>query len=136
MKKLYSYIPRDGARKHSGWGVETPHDSSYGLNLMSAKFQQIIILFQISRSGPKEVTLRGVRRELTGDYKCEVSADAPLFHTEIKSSHMAVAELPSENPSMNIDHPKVEIGKQIGADCIASGSDPAANLTWFINDEQ
>lgn len=49
---------------------------------------------------------------------------------------MNISELPSENPSMNIDHPKVEIGKQIGADCIASGSDPAANLTWFINDEQ
>lgn len=47
--------------------------------------------FQISRSGPTEVTLRGVRRELTGDYKCEVSADGPLFHTDIKVAHMTVA---------------------------------------------
>lgn len=37
------------------------------------------------------MTLRGVRRELTGDYKCEVSADGPLFHTDIKVAHMIVA---------------------------------------------
>lgn len=102
----------------------------------SKAFSVPFINVDISRSGPKAVTLRGVRRELTGYYKCEVSADAPLFHTEIKSAHMLVAELPSENPSIIIDHTKIEMGKQIRADCSAAGSDPAANLTWYINDEE
>ncbi|CAH0556607.1 unnamed protein product [Brassicogethes aeneus] len=90
----------------------------------------------ISRSGPNDVTLRGVRRELSGNYKCEVSADAPLFHTEIQGAHMLVAELPSTNPVMNIEPNKVEIGKKIKARCYSPGSDPAANLTWYINDEE
>ncbi|XP_031345225.1 uncharacterized protein LOC116172205 isoform X2 [Photinus pyralis] len=102
----------------------------------SKAFSVPFINVDISRSGSKNVTLRGVRRELTGHYKCEVSADAPLFHTEIKSAHMLVAELPIDNPSISIDQTKVEIGKQIQADCSATGSDPAANLTWYINEEE
>jgi hypothetical protein len=37
---------------------------------------------------------------------------------------------------MNIEQTKVEIGKKIKADCYSPGSDPPANLTWYINDEQ
>lgn len=88
----------------------------------------------VSRSGPTDVTLRGVRRELSGNYKCEVSADAPFFHTDIKTAHMTVAEIPSSDPVLNIDPVKVEIGKTIVADCYSPGSDPAANITWYIND--
>ncbi|XP_060518247.1 uncharacterized protein LOC132697019 isoform X2 [Cylas formicarius] len=90
----------------------------------------------ITRSGENDVTLRGVRRELTGDYKCEVSADGPRFHTDILSAHMTVVELPNGNPVMNIEPTKVEIGKKIVAECFSQGSDPAANITWFINGEQ
>ncbi|CAH1369172.1 junctional adhesion molecule A-like [Tenebrio molitor] len=99
-------------------------------------FTMKYINVDISRSGPTQVTLRGVRRELTGYYKCEVSADGPLFHTDMKVAHMIVAELPNGNPMMNIEQTKVEIGKKIKADCYSPGSDPPANLTWYINDEQ
>lgn len=37
------------------------------------------------------MTLTDVSKEMTGDYICEVSADAPSFHTEIKRAHMVVA---------------------------------------------
>lgn len=40
--------------------------------------------FQMSQSDNKSVTIRSVQRDQTGYYKCEVSADAPLFHTDIK----------------------------------------------------
>jgi hypothetical protein len=50
----------------------------------------VIFLLQISQSNARTVALRDVRRNLTGFYKCEVSADAPLFHTEIKSGLMIV----------------------------------------------
>jgi hypothetical protein len=45
---------------------------------------------QISRSDARNVTLLNIQKQLTGFYKCEVSADAPLFHTEIKSAFMTV----------------------------------------------
>ncbi|PSN41617.1 hypothetical protein C0J52_24778 [Blattella germanica] len=50
----------------------------------------MFLLLQISQSNARTVALRDVRRNLTGFYKCEVSADAPLFHTEIKSGLMIV----------------------------------------------
>jgi hypothetical protein len=48
------------------------------------------MLLQISQSNAWTVALQDVQRELTGFYKCEVSADAPLFHTEIKTGLMIV----------------------------------------------
>lgn len=32
-----------------------------------------------------------VEREASGEFKCEVSADGPLFHTEIKEAQLLVA---------------------------------------------
>ncbi|KAJ8961278.1 hypothetical protein NQ318_008963, partial [Aromia moschata] len=87
-----------------------------------------------SRSGPTEVTLKGVRRQLTGDYKCEVSADGPLFHTEIRVAHMIVADLPDGNPVMDIEPAKVELGKRMEARCYSSGSNPAANPNLVSED--
>jgi len=49
-----------------------------------------IFLLQISQSNAWTVALQDVQRELTGFYKCEVSADAPLFHTDIKTGLMIV----------------------------------------------
>ena len=47
-------------------------------------------LFQVSASGPDRVVLRDVQKELAGKYRCEVSADAPNFHTQVVSTHMHV----------------------------------------------
>lgn len=49
-----------------------------------------VFVRQISLSDARNVTLLDVQKQLTGFYKCEVSADAPLFHTEIKSASMTV----------------------------------------------
>lgn len=45
---------------------------------------------QMSQSDNKSVTLRSVGRQLTGYYGCEVSADAPVFHTLIKGALITV----------------------------------------------
>jgi hypothetical protein len=48
-------------------------------------------MLQVSKSGANQVVLRDVQLELAGKYRCEVSADAPTFHTEVVVSHMHVA---------------------------------------------
>lgn len=48
-------------------------------------------LFQVSVSNAKNVTLLSVSREISGDFQCEVSADAPSFHTQVLSTPMTVA---------------------------------------------
>lgn len=47
-----------------------------------------------------------------------------------------IAELPNVDPVLNIEPSKVEIGKKIIADCYTPGSDPPANITWYINYEK
>ncbi|KAL1140250.1 hypothetical protein AAG570_000182 [Ranatra chinensis] len=72
--------------------------------------------------------------ELTGLYKCEVSADAPLFHTIIKSAYVVVTVEPGSVPEINVEKTKYTLGERIRANCTSRYAYPAANLSFFIND--
>lgn len=50
----------------------------------------LIGILQIKHSNMREVTLVNVSKNLTGKYRCEISADAPSFHTVIKTAEMSV----------------------------------------------
>jgi hypothetical protein len=65
-------------------------DTSGLYSLFAESIQLCVFVRQISLSDARNVTLLDVQKQLTGFYKCEVSADAPLFHTEIKSASMTV----------------------------------------------
>lgn len=47
-------------------------------------------VLQASKSNRHDVTLMNVSRKLTGQYKCEVSAGTPSFHTMIQRAKMIV----------------------------------------------
>lgn len=115
-EEFYRYIPK-----------ESPPFKAFPVKLVNV---------DLSKSGENAVTLRGVHRQLTGAYKCEVSADGPFFHTDILAAHMIVAELPHDDPIMNIRDTKVEIGKEVNVECFSAASDPAANITWYINNKE
>ncbi|XP_052858377.1 uncharacterized protein LOC128266130 isoform X1 [Drosophila gunungcola] len=87
----------------------------------------------LSKSDATSVTLKGVNRGLSGTYQCEVSEDAPLFHTEIRSAHMQVIELPKDNPVMQVDKKVIGINDHFKAVCTVGPSYPPANITWLIN---
>ncbi|KOB79053.1 putative beat protein, partial [Operophtera brumata] len=57
----------------------------------------------VAASDQSRVTLTDVDRSMTGEYQCEVSADAPLFHTDIKAAEMVVVEPPLINPNVTSD---------------------------------
>ncbi|XP_054258690.1 uncharacterized protein LOC128983427 [Macrosteles quadrilineatus] len=90
----------------------------------------------ISRSNSSTVTLGDVHRDMTGYYKCEVSADAPLFHTGIKSAYVTVVEEPWSVPVLTAEKSKYSLGEKIRANCTSQGGYPLANLTWYINGQQ
>lgn len=50
-----------------------------------------VLVLQVSVSDAKQVTLLSVGRPLTGVFQCEVSADAPLFQTQMMAAPMTVA---------------------------------------------
>lgn len=92
-------------------------------------------IFQLLKSGENTVTLRSAPRNISGKYQCEVSADAPLFHTETKTSHMLVAELPINKPVLTVYSSKntIGIGELLKANCVSAPSYPPVNFTWTIN---
>lgn len=97
---------------------------------------------QMRKSNSHNVTIRALTRNHTGLYQCEVSADAPLFHTLTKSAQMQIAVMPETEPEINIygvatreDNKRhINYGDQLKASCIAGPSNPPVNFTWRVND--
>ncbi|XP_031340523.1 uncharacterized protein LOC116168683 [Photinus pyralis] len=56
----------------------------------------------VSVSNARKVTLLSVARPLSGVFQCEVSADAPLFHTEVRAAPMTVVDLQKNNNGTGI----------------------------------
>lgn len=87
-------------------------------------------------SDDRKITLRSVTLQSSGKYRCEVSADAPSFHTESCSAEMLVVDLPDEVPTISGGRSKYHVGDEVHVNCTSARSRPAASLMWYINDNQ
>ncbi|XP_072940881.1 uncharacterized protein [Epargyreus clarus] len=96
-------------------------------------FAQPGIDVDVSRSTSQQVVLREATRALAGRYRCEVSADAPSFHTAVRSAYIHVVELPPERPSIKAEKGWYASGDTLRAQCTSPPADPPANLTWLLN---
>ncbi|XP_055680488.1 uncharacterized protein LOC129788434 [Lutzomyia longipalpis] len=86
-----------------------------------------------SLSNESHITLEDVQLISSGRYSCEVTVDAPSFHTFISSADMEVVELPHHLPAIVGTRPKYRVRDSVRANCTSRLSKPAANLTWSIN---
>ncbi|XP_069686165.1 uncharacterized protein [Periplaneta americana] len=85
------------------------------------------------KSNATQLTLRHVQLSLSGRYSCEVSADAPSFHTALVSGDMDVVETPRGRPVVSGIRHRYRAEELLHGNCSSSWSKPAAKLTWFIN---
>lgn len=99
-------------------------------------FPLATINVDVSESGPNQVVLRQVTPELDGKYRCEVSADAPTFHTQIVAAWMHVVRTMDGKPELYLEKPQYSLGEKLRANCSSPPSNPPANITWFINDKE
>uniref|UniRef100_A0A8D8WUI6 Ig-like domain-containing protein n=1 Tax=Cacopsylla melanoneura TaxID=428564 RepID=A0A8D8WUI6_9HEMI len=91
----------------------------------------------VSQSGSNQVVLRDVQMDIAGKYRCEISADAPNFHTEVVSSYMHVVQMnPEEEPTIQMEKPRYSIGDTLRGNCTTAPSSAAANITWLVNDKR
>lgn len=61
------------------------------LSFYTTKLIAILYLsFQLTASNATQVTLRNVGFRLSGNFSCEVTADAPSFHTSVASNALTV----------------------------------------------
>ncbi|XP_024081718.1 uncharacterized protein LOC106660788 [Cimex lectularius] len=87
----------------------------------------------INASGPDRVVLRDVQMKLAGKYRCEVSSDAPHFHTKLVSAHMHVVHMLEGDPILKLEKSRYSVGDVLRGNCTTPPSNPPANVTWFIN---
>ncbi|XP_063531932.1 uncharacterized protein LOC134742673 [Cydia strobilella] len=96
-------------------------------------FPQPGIDVDVSKSTSQQVALRQATRALAGRFRCEVSADAPSFHTQVRSAFIHVVELPPDNPTIKAEKGWYASGDSLRAQCSSPPADPPANLTWLLN---
>ncbi|XP_050342664.1 uncharacterized protein LOC126768533 [Nymphalis io] len=112
-EEFYRYIPK-----------ELPHTRVFPLPGIEV---------DISRSGARRVVLQEATPAMAGRFRCEVSADAPTFHTEIRSAPLDVVESPEWGPKLVSDRSWYGVGSTLRATCASPPAHPSANLTFALN---
>ncbi|KAH8325233.1 hypothetical protein KR074_001886 [Drosophila pseudoananassae] len=86
-----------------------------------------------SGSNSTVVLIRNVSFSLSGQFSCEVTADAPLYSTATAYAQMQVAEFPEKRPQLFTENTRYEPGDVLRANCSISPSRPRAELRFTIN---
>uniref|UniRef100_A0A1I8PZZ0 CD80-like immunoglobulin C2-set domain-containing protein n=1 Tax=Stomoxys calcitrans TaxID=35570 RepID=A0A1I8PZZ0_STOCA len=86
-----------------------------------------------SQSNESQLVLESINSAATGKYSCEVSADAPSFHTLIGAGEMEVVVVPIKDPIISSIRSRYKVGDIIRGNCTSGHSRPGANITWNIN---
>ncbi|XP_075220950.1 uncharacterized protein LOC142324143 [Lycorma delicatula] len=112
-EEFYRYIPK-----------EHPHTLVFPLPAVNV---------DMSKSGADKVVLMGVSTELAGKYRCEVSADAPNFHTQVVSAHMQVVDKLVGDPELILEKSRYAVGDTLRGNCTSPPHIPPANVTVLLN---
>ncbi|KAJ8942990.1 hypothetical protein NQ318_001714, partial [Aromia moschata] len=87
----------------------------------------------LNQSNEHQVVLRDVGFNLSGNFSCEVTTDAPSFATSSVSSAMSVVVLPNSPPTLSTDRSFYDIGDVLRVNCTSPPSRPSATLTFILN---
>ncbi|XP_030370653.1 uncharacterized protein LOC115621211 [Scaptodrosophila lebanonensis] len=96
-------------------------------------FQYPGIRVDDSSSNATLVLIRNVGFGLSGNFSCEVTADAPLYSTATAYAQMQVVEFPEKRPQLFTEHTRYEPGDVLRANCSTPPSRPRAELRFTIN---
>ncbi|XP_063600668.1 uncharacterized protein LOC134776845 [Penaeus indicus] len=126
--QFYEYIPRNIPPMKVYESAHVHVDSSI-------HFIQLSPLPQKSQSDANTVVLKGVTRETSGSFQCEVVGDKPLFETDNYTKNMTVVDIPPWGPRLTHRPLSSKVGVQdiIQARCEVGPSDPPTEITWTIN---
>ncbi|GFG32006.1 hypothetical protein Cfor_08526, partial [Coptotermes formosanus] len=91
------------------------------------------ICLQLSVSNESVVVLRNVGFNLSGNFSCEVTVEAPSFSTATVHQQMLVVSLPESPPVIHTEHDRYEPGDTLRANCSSPPSKPPASLSFFLN---
>ncbi|XP_037073550.1 uncharacterized protein LOC119094591 [Pollicipes pollicipes] len=115
-KEFYRYEPTTGQPKKS--------------------FPQPGIKVNLAASNETHVRLEQTTLRYSGRYMCEISTEAPNFATEQGKGQVHVVAFPAAGPAITGGKTRYQVGDRVKVNCTSHRSMPAANLTWFINNEE
>ncbi|XP_030370384.1 uncharacterized protein LOC115621004 [Scaptodrosophila lebanonensis] len=81
------------------------------------------------------VELEKLNVHSSGQYRCEVSGDAPEFKLIDKAANMTVGVLPKFDPFISGMRHAYKYRDTLLVNCSSEWSSPAAKLTWYINNK-
>lgn len=87
----------------------------------------------LKSSNEHQVALEEVGFNLSGNFSCEVTTDAPHFTTRVVSADMLVVVLPVLPPKFETEKTLYDIGDILKANCTSAPSRPAATLVYYLN---
>jgi len=73
--------------------------------------------------------------DAANNYRCEVSEDAPLFHTNATKVEMKVAALPDKTPHLTLDRISYEMYDNVTVGCNLPKAHPEPKLKFYLNNE-
>ncbi|VEN47556.1 unnamed protein product, partial [Callosobruchus maculatus] len=88
----------------------------------------------VSNSNGTHVLLNNIDFNVSGNFTCEVTTDAPYFSTATDTQTMLVVELPEYPPTISVSREPLDYGDTLRANCSCSPSRPRATLTFYLND--
>ncbi|XP_063587623.1 uncharacterized protein LOC134764876 [Penaeus indicus] len=89
-----------------------------------------------SASHKGRVRIQAVTLAAAGVFRCEVSAEAPSFHTESHVTYLTVVDLPDEKPRISVPQDTYQLEEVVALNCSSPRSQPPAELTFYVNGEQ
>ncbi|XP_039494628.1 uncharacterized protein LOC120453815 [Drosophila santomea] len=81
------------------------------------------------------VELEKLSAHSSGQYRCEVSGDAPEFKLIDQTANMTVGVLPKFDPFISGVRHAYKYHDYLEANCSTEMSSPMAKLTWYINNK-
>ncbi|CAG7829527.1 unnamed protein product [Allacma fusca] len=93
------------------------------------------IRVDISGSNDHNVVLQSVPLEISGKYKCTVSAEG-TFQTISHTKDLNVVAVGYESPFLSVTPDTFYGGETIKANCSIKPSAPAVNITWFMDGKE
>ncbi|XP_018006402.1 uncharacterized protein LOC108664337 [Hyalella azteca] len=88
-----------------------------------------------AESSKGTVVIRNLSRKASGVMRCEISEEAPSFHTDAKTARLEVVDLPDSPPLLSPLQAVYELHQQVQLNCSSVNAYPPPTLVFFINSE-
>ncbi|KAL0881798.1 hypothetical protein ABMA27_001579 [Loxostege sticticalis] len=94
------------------------------------------VTVDLDKSTARRVHLKDLSLKSRGLYRCEVSKEAPSFHSAQAEAFMEVYFFPRESPRINGHERAYAEQEPLDVNCSSAGSFPAPDLQWHIDGQK